>query len=341
MTALNEYQRLETFGLWHASPRDQRRDVIVQLGEATLTISDTRMQALSHWSLPAVERLNPGEMPACFGPGPEISEVLELEDDTMIAAIERVHAAVTKRHRKPGRLRLWMLAGVMAVLALGVMLWLPGALVRQALDVVPWAKRVELGEALLADISRVGGLPCDGALGARALERMRVRLLPDGRNRLVVLRDGVSRSAHLPGGIILLGRPLVEQTDDPMIPAGHVLAEAEAAAEYDPLRRLLEDEGMFTSLRLLATGTVSEDALRDHAEHVLTTDTRPPDIALLKRFTEARVPSTPYAEELVASGAATQAEVADLIARDPIPPGGARRVLTDGDWVSLQSICLE
>ncbi len=56
MTALNEYQRLETFGIWHASPDEQRRDVIVQLGEATLTVSDQNMQALSHWSLPAVIR---------------------------------------------------------------------------------------------------------------------------------------------------------------------------------------------------------------------------------------------------------------------------------------------
>ena len=78
MTVLKQYQRLETFGIWHASPKEQRRDVIVSLGDATLTISDGKMQALSHWSLPAILRLNPGERPACFGPGPDIPEVKKI-----------------------------------------------------------------------------------------------------------------------------------------------------------------------------------------------------------------------------------------------------------------------
>jgi hypothetical protein len=338
MTALREYQRLETFGLWHASPRDQRRDVIVSLGDATLTISDPKMTALSHWSLPAIERLNPGEFPACYGPGPDLSEVLELTDETMVAALEKVRSAVSRRHAKPARLRhlTWGVALGLAVAA--GLVWLPGALIRQAVAVVPAVKRAELGQALLADIRRVSGSPCETVLGRRALDRLRARLLPDRAGRLVVLPAGVALSEHLPGGLILLNRSLVEDYDDPAVVAGHVLVQAEAAAELDPLRRLLTEAGVFASLRLLTTGTLSEATLMTHAEHLLTAPQAAPDTAALATlFKTADVSTTPYAYAMDVTGDSTL----PLIAADPVAPGQGRPILTDGDWVSLQGICGE
>ena len=56
-TALTEYARLESGGLWKAGPDAQRREVVVSFGEATLVLSDTAGRPLTHWSLPAVERL--------------------------------------------------------------------------------------------------------------------------------------------------------------------------------------------------------------------------------------------------------------------------------------------
>jgi hypothetical protein len=168
MTALQEYKRLETFGIWHASPKDQRRDVIVSLGEATLTISDSKMSALSHWSLPAILRLNPGETPACFGPGPDMPEVLELDDAMMVAAIEKVRSAIDRRRQPPARLRHLLSRAAALIVAGALFLWLPGALIRQAVAVVPDAKRIEIGEALLVDIKRVAGSPCETQLGRRA-----------------------------------------------------------------------------------------------------------------------------------------------------------------------------
>ena len=69
MTALNEYDRLETTGLWRESPQAQRRDVHVSFGEASLIIRDRNDTALTHWSLSAVSRGNPGQRPALFHPG--------------------------------------------------------------------------------------------------------------------------------------------------------------------------------------------------------------------------------------------------------------------------------
>ena len=58
MTALKEYDRIEATGLWRANADAQRREVIVSIGDATLTISDHNDRALAHWSLPAIERAN-------------------------------------------------------------------------------------------------------------------------------------------------------------------------------------------------------------------------------------------------------------------------------------------
>ena len=264
--------RLETFGIWHASPKDQRRDVIVSLGEATLTISDGKMSALSHWSLPAILRLNPGETPACFGPGPDMPEVLELDDAMMVAAIEKVRTAIDRRRQKPARLRHLVRGAVVLALVGATCLWLPGALIRQAVAVVPDAKRIEIGAALLDDIRRVAGSPCETKLGRRALDRLRARLLPDSTGRIVVLSGGVRLSEHLPGRLILLNRALVEDYEDPAVAAGHMLAEDQAASETDPLKRLLDDAGVFASIRLLATGKLSSATLDAHAETLLSAD---------------------------------------------------------------------
>jgi hypothetical protein len=58
MTALKEFQRLEAEGVWRATPTDQRKDVIVSLGDASLTILDLRENVLAHWSVAAVARAN-------------------------------------------------------------------------------------------------------------------------------------------------------------------------------------------------------------------------------------------------------------------------------------------
>ena len=56
MTAIKKYARLEASALWRASPDEQRREVVISIGDATLTISDLRDRILTHWSLAAIER---------------------------------------------------------------------------------------------------------------------------------------------------------------------------------------------------------------------------------------------------------------------------------------------
>ncbi|MWB77655.1 hypothetical protein GLS40_06435 [Pseudooceanicola sp. 216_PA32_1] len=339
MTALSEYQRLEATGLWSASPDAQRREVVVSLGDASLTMSDMQSRALAHWSLAAVQRMNPGELPAIYTPDGMMDEVLELDasEAEMIAAIERIRGAVERQRPRRGRLR-WtlLLASALGVAALGFF-WLPGALQRQALAVVPDVQRVTIGEALLNEIERVTGPPCGDPQGLAALDRLAQRLPGvDGPPRLHVMREGVRGAVHLPGGIILLSRTVVEDVEEPDVVAGYVISEQLRARAQDPLALLLRAAGPAATFRLLTTGSLPDGALDDYAETLLTRPRgRLDDATLLPGFRASGVRSTPYAYALDVTGES----VLGLIEADPFRTDAPSPVLRDADWLRLQAIC--
>jgi hypothetical protein len=256
----------------------------------------------------------------------------------MIDAIETVRQAIARRRTQPGRLRGVLLGlGLAAVVALGVF-WLPDALVRHAASVVPAAQRAEIGTRLLGDIRRVAGTPCETRNGRRALDRLYRRLLADRPGRIVVLAGGVTGSAHLPGGLILLNRALVEDYEDPSVVAGFILAEAARARATDPVETLMRHAGPLAAFRMLTTGDIADPILASFAEAVMIDPPAPvADDTLLELFATAEVPATPYAYARDISGETTLA----LIEADPVPPDTAVPVLPDGAWVSLQGICGE
>ena len=51
MTALKEYARLESTGLWRPDPEAQRREVAISFGDATLVIADSagRRWPIGRW----------------------------------------------------------------------------------------------------------------------------------------------------------------------------------------------------------------------------------------------------------------------------------------------------
>lgn len=340
MTALTKYQRLECSGLWRGGPDSQRREVMVCFGNASLVISDIRSgNPLTHWSLPAVERIGTS-LPALYAPDTDAHEVLEIEDDTMIAAIDKVRGVIAARRRSDGRLRRSISWAVAVVTALGLAIWLPGALIRQTATVLPAAKRAEIGGVILADILRSHGAPCSDPLGRRALDRFQTRVLGQSAGgdavQVLILRDGPQPAAHLPGARVLLSRALVEQADGPALAAGYILAERVAAAQSDPILPVLKHAGVIATFRLLITGGLPDGALDGYAARLFANGaTRPPDAILLGRMASAGVPAAPYAYALDPSGETTL----PLIEGDPFRGKPAPMLLSDGDWVSLQGIC--
>lgn len=332
MTALTEFERLEAPALWRPGAGEQRRDVVVSLGEATLAIYTMSEMPLAHWSLPAVERRNPGEMPAIFAPGPEAGETLEIDDELMIDAIARVDRAIRRRRPRPGILRSVLFAGaLLAFGALGVF-WLPDALIRHAVSVAPPAVRADTGARLLEEITRLTGPVCSDPAARGALDMFSRRLVGEGRGRVVILRTDRADALALPGGIIAVGQPLIEDHDEPGVAAGHVLAAIEGARQSDPIARLLEASGPDAALRLMTTGEVSDRDLSTYAEHLLTQTAEPTSTdGLAARFEAAGVSPRAYAATL-GDGATALSEVAD---------GDARPILSDGAWVALQAICTQ
>ncbi|SIO12444.1 hypothetical protein [Vannielia litorea] len=338
MTALKQYQRLESAGLWQPAPEAQRQNVIVSFGDASLAISDTGGRVLSHWSLAAVERVNPGETPALYAPSAEAMELLEIEDDTMIEAVERVRTAVARRRPREGWLRRIILWGGSAALAVAAVVWLPGALTSHTVRVVPEPTRAALGGQVFRAIGRVSGAPCRTPRGDRALARLYTRLMAPEKGGLLVLRGGIRDTVALPGGLILMNRALVEDHESPDVAAGYILAEATRSAQRDPLERLLDHAGLISTIRLLTTGALPEATLDAYAEELVAAPNAPiDDNALLARFAAARLAATPYAYALDVSGESTLA----LIEADPMRGGGAEPVLEDADWIALQGICGE
>ncbi|NJM84589.1 MAG: hypothetical protein HC844_21050 [Tabrizicola sp.] len=263
MTALKKYQRLECIGLWREAADDQRREVGVRFGEATLILSDPKSDtALSHWSLPAVERSNPGEMPAIYMPGADATETLELSEPEMIAALEAVRGAVDAAIPKPGRLRGLLFGGATLAILATVVLWLPGALVAHTASVVPEAKRAEIGQRELTDLTRLTGAPCADPLGLQALAALSERIFgPVNTPSLHVMPEGFDGALHLPGDVILISRKLIESSSGPEAAAGAALMERLRAKRNDPIVAVLEHAGLASTFRLLTSGDLPDGSL--------------------------------------------------------------------------------
>ncbi|AGI73295.1 hypothetical protein OA238_c33140 [Octadecabacter arcticus 238] len=337
MTALTEFARLESGGLWRAAPNDQRREVTVSLGNATLVISDNAERPLAHWSLPAVERMNVGERPALFTPASDGTETLEISDDLMIDAMEKIRKTVNRRRYRPGRLRnLGLLTTTAAIVGLAVF-WLPDALIREAQSVVPGVKRAEIGATLLGHIQRVTGQTCRSQLGTQALADLHARALgPDAGGQVFVVPSGPDTAIYLPGGLIVMNRDLIEDTEDPAAVGGHIIAAAAQLRLEDPLAALLKDSGIGTTFTLLTQGEIAPETLRTYAETLFANPPqRADDATLLDMFANAQLPSTPYAYAVDITGETTLS----LIEADPMQGRPIREILSDADWISLQGIC--
>jgi hypothetical protein len=338
MTALKKYQRLECGGLWRETPQDQRREVLVRFGDATLVLSDPKSgTAISHWSLPAIERINKGQEPPVFAPGPEAAESLELTDPDMIAALGTVRQAVQAATARPGRLRGVLLAGAALAVVAVAALWLPGALVRHTASVVPPAQRADLGQRALDDLARVTGANCQNQLGLQALAGLAERVFgPVDTPILYVMPEGVTRPLHLPGDLIVLPRRMIEDANGPEAVAGAALVERVRARAHDPIIPMLDHAGLRATLQLLTTAALPEGALTGYGEALLR---RAPDglsdAQLLAAFEAAQIPATPYAMAIDPDGKAT----AGLLAGDPYKGLAPTPLIADEAWIALQGIC--
>ncbi len=338
MTALSKYERLESTGLWRESLEAQRRDVHIAFGNASLIIKDHTDTALTHWSLPAIQRQNPGQRPALFVPGSDSNEELEIDDPTMIDAIEKVRRTIERRRPKAGRVRVAVLLSIVTVIAALGLFWLPGAMTRHTVSVVPDSKRQAIGLDLFRHVESLTGQSCHAARGSAALNRLAARVLGRSDRSVRVMRDMARDWADLPGGLLLISRRVVEDHDIPDVAAGYLILADMYQDQRDPLSEVLNHAGTRATLTLLTTGEVSDEVLKAYASDLLVQSPSDVETAeILDRFEVAKVPSTPFAYARDITGET----VLPLIEADPFRGEPTPSLLSDADWVSLQDICLQ
>ena len=327
MTALAGIERLETTAFWRAGAEAPRQEVYVTLGEAELVVQDFAGTALSHWSLPALVRRNPRRMPALYAPHEEAGEDLEIAEPEMIAALDRVVSAVETGRRRPGALRRLLLATAIVVALVTMLAWLPGALRRHAVDIIPPAQARDIGDRMLDALARRAGTVCNSIPGDEALASLRQRLAPTRPLRLAVLSELEPPALALPGDLIVLSNRTLDSHDDPDVAAGHLLASIVTARTAPPLRAFLRDLGLVDLARLLASGRVPDHAVASRVEALLADPPElPVDERLRAAFDAAHLAWAPWAD---AAGRPTAGA-----APSDMPPS-----LDDTAWLALRDIC--
>mgnify|MGYP000601184573 FL=1 len=302
MTALKAYERLECTGLWRSGPAMQRREVVVSCGQATLILTDMQNRPLAHWSLAAIDVQTHKEDAATLRPAPGSEESLEISDKTMLEALQKVQKAIDRSRPHPGRLRFILAVSSVVLLSFVTLIWGPQAMVSYASNVLPEAKRAQLGRALVERIGQLAGPYCTSPEGIRSAALLVERLAPKAALELRVLPGQRKAPIVLPGGKVILFDNMVGQSDDPAVTAAYVAAAIATLNDADPLGLYLEDAGPFVSISLITSNELSNRQL-DQLANIALSDQRRPASA-----TQPPAPTT-------------------------LP------ALPDGAWLGLQAIC--
>jgi hypothetical protein len=328
MTALDKFDRLESLGLWKETQSSQKKEVVVSFGKASLVLSHNDTP-LTHWSLSAVEVSTADDVSVIYSPDKNGFETLEINDPTMNRAIAKVQKEIRKPRSHRGRIRLLSIGLIIISFCLLVTFWLPTALAQYTASAVTDAKAREIGATLMPHINQYAGQPCRTNTSSFVIRKLEDRLV-SGNNTLFIANLGARYSTHLPGGIILTNRTLVEDFEGPEVLAGFVLME-NALQKHDPaLKKLFLSAGPIATISFLVSGNIEVDILAKFAKNQITAPlVMPKADALLSLFDKANVSSTPFAKAL---------NNRDLQVNDPVT-GPYEPLLTDPQWLSLQSIC--
>lgn len=329
MTALDKFDRLESLGLWKDTQSSQKKEVVVSFGKASLVLSD-RDTPITHWALGAVEISASNDGHVTYTPDKNGFETLEISDPTMNRAIAKVQKIIRKPRSHRGRIRLLSIGLIVISFCLLATFWLPTALADYTTTAVSDAKAREIGAKLMPHINQYAGRPCRTNASSFVIRKLEDRLANAQGNTIFIADLGARYSTHLPGGIILTNRALVEDFEGPEVLAGFVLME-KALQEHDPaLKNLFMSAGPIATISFLISGHIDDDILAKFAKKQLTTPlTLPETGVLLDLFKTADVSSTPFAKALNNQG---------LEDGDPVT-GTYEPLLTDPQWLALQSIC--
>jgi len=334
LTALEQYERLEATGLWRETNTSQNIEVLITFGNATLILSDFTGSPLTHWSLPAVVRLNRNNTPAIYSPNSYGIETIEIEDEAMILAIEEVRKSISKRQPSQGRLRLITFLITLIVISLLAIFWLPNIIIQHTSSLVYTEQRRQIGIQLIEHISKFIGPNCDTVGETNPLIQLENRLFPEDNTKIYVFSNGINTATHLPGKLILLNKSIVEDFETPGVVAGYAIIEKIKMENYDPIEKLLSFVGTGNVLRFLTTGKLDQETLNQYARHLLSLEAvELPAELIISEFKSREIDPSAYAYAIDITGETNSY----LIKQNHTFK--KRQILNKQEWLNLQRIC--
>ena len=178
-------------------------------------LSNSHDTPLTHWSLGTVEIRETDDERMIYAPDKIGFETLEISDPTMNRAIAKVRKAIRKPKSHRGRIRLLSTLLITLCFCLLAVFWFPSALSDYTTRIVSDAKAREIGARLMPHINQYAGQPCQASGTDFVIRKLEDRLTDTSHNTLFIADMRTQYSTHLPGGIILANRNLVEGFSGP------------------------------------------------------------------------------------------------------------------------------
>lgn len=337
MTALEDYQRLESTGLWRQSIDDDPVEVVISFGTATLVLSTFEEAPLTHWSLSALTQTGTAEGAVIYSPDSSGDETLLITDPDMIGALARVKAAYKRRSNRPGRLRNLFYAGALAAIIGWAVFILPGWIEQHVAKAIPSEQAGLIGDELLVDIKSRVGLACSEERGVLAANKLAAAVPGTGGMKLHVLELGKVPLVSLPGEHVLINKQIIEAAQSPDEIAGWIASEMARTNAEPPLLSMTRKAGFVENLRFLFTGGYTPETSVALVENFLAApgpvgETQ--DTKTLETLTKAGISPLPFSEALARGGADALRVKLFAAAGSPGEP-----VIDDQSWVALQGIC--
>lgn len=258
MTALDKFIRLEAVGWWFEAGRQEAREVIVSFGDATLQISSLKDLPLTHWSLLATKRIGTRGEAVIYSADPEQHEVLEIEDPDMIRAISAVSAMLVGPDPAP-KWRRWLKRGLALGLVAGALWAAPPLIYKTTTLLTPPARMAALSDDMAAALQAEYGPPCQGWIGARALQAYAENLLPEARLELLVFTALPAPALALPNAVALSEATLKAATPDSL--AALISSRWAMGQNRKPLQAYARSLGPLGALRSLLSGRFPRGAM--------------------------------------------------------------------------------
>lgn len=338
MSSNSKFLRLEAPGYWRQNADKPGRHVVVHMGDTSITLISKSNVALGHWSLHGIRRIDSDGTPAVYAVDSGETEVVEISDETMINAIDQWQKDEAAASTRGFKLPVGRIVAVLLVLAAvaAAAYAVPREAPRLLASFVSPSSRAAIGEQIFELLKPEFDRRCESQEGAAALKKLAEKLYPDDPGDIKVVDGLDAESVHLPGKIIVIDKALLFRHDGPEAIAGHVLLERLIISENDPIMRLINNAGLMAAAGIALDRSVDNELLLDFSKSILT-DPRQPikQERLLEIFETAEFPSTPFG--LSFNGNQEIANAA--VERDPYMDRTYPPLLSDGDWIRLQSIC--